>query len=151
MRKIRNYSNRNFKKKRSRDSLSGEKRSELMTKIKSRGTRFEKEFTDDLKNKTNKKFKRNVSSIKGKPDLVFMKEKLCVFLDSDFWHGWQYPRWKHLLKNNFWRDKIENNRRRDLLTTQHLKRRGWKVLRMWEHEIKKDKEKAIRKVIKFLK
>lgn len=151
MRKTRNYLNRNFKKQRSKDKLSKNKRSELMSKIRSRDTKFEKEFIADLEKKTKKKFKINVTSIKGKPDIIFEKEKICIFLDSDFWHGWQYPRWKHLLKNDFWREKIEKNRKRDLLTTQYLKRQGWKVLRIWEHGIQKNPEKAAQKVIKFLK
>jgi len=122
-----------------------------MSRIRSRDTEFEKKVIAELKKKTKKKFKINVTSIRGKPDIVFEKEKLCVFLDSDFWHGWQYPRWKHLLKNDFWRKKIENNRKRDLLTTQHLKRKSWKVLRIWEHEIKKNPKKASKKTVTFLK
>ncbi len=149
--RIKNYSGRNFKKKRSRDVLSQKKRSFLMSKISSRGTKFEKEFIAPLKKCTKKSFKINVSNIKGKPDIVFVKEKVCIFLDSDFWHGWQYSRWKHLLKNNFWRKKIENNRLRDRKTTSYLCSRGWKVLRFWEHEIKKNPEKAIKKVIAVLK
>jgi DNA mismatch endonuclease, patch repair protein len=150
MRKARNYSNRNFKKQRSKDKLSSHQRSERMSGIRSRDTKFEKEFIVDLKKKIKKSFETNVTSIKGKPDIVFKKDKVCVFLDSDFWHGWQYPRWKHLLKNDFWREKIEKNRKRDLLTTQYLKRKNWKVLRIWEHEIRKNLEKAIGKVIKIL-
>ncbi len=72
------------------------------------------------------------------------------FLASDFWHGWQYPRWKHLLKNDFWRNKIENNRRRDRRTTQFLRRDGWKVIRIWEHEIKKGTTKNIELIINSL-
>lgn len=131
--------------------LSKDKRSERMSKIRSRNTKFEKEFVLDLKKKTKKRFKTNVAAIKGKPDVVFVKDKACVFLDSDFWHGWQYPRWKHLLKNDFWREKIEKNRKRDLLTTRYLKRSGWRVLRVWEHEIKKDSKLVTEKIEKFLK
>jgi len=151
MRKIRNYSSRNFKKQRSKDKLSKNKRSDLMSKIRSRDTKFEREFISALKKTTKIKLKINVALIKGKPDIVFEKEKLCVFLDSDFWHGWQYPRWKHLLKNDFWWGKIENNRKRDRKTTIYLRKKGWKVLRIWEHEIKKNPEKVISKIIKFLK
>ena len=78
-----------------------------MSKIRSKETKFEREFILRLKKSTRKKFKVNVTSIKGKPDIVFEKHKVCVFLDSDFWHGWQYPRWKHLLKDDFWREKIK--------------------------------------------
>ncbi|OJI06596.1 hypothetical protein BK004_02820 [bacterium CG10_46_32] len=107
-----------------------------MSKIRSRDTKFEKEFIALLKKETHKKFLTNESSIKGKPDIVFVKSRVCVFLDSAFWHGWQYPRWKHLLKNDFWREKIEKNRKRDKKTTAYLRRNGWIVMRFWEHQIK---------------
>src|SRR3990167_10097879 len=138
MKKTKNYLNRNFKKERSEDLLATKKRSELMSKIRSRNTKFEREFIYALKKSTRKKFKTNVVSIKGKPDIVFQKEKVCIFLDSNFWHGWYYPRWKHLLKNDFWKKKIENNRARDRKNTAYLRNNDWKVVRVWGHEIKKD-------------
>jgi len=147
MKKTKNYLNRNFKKERSDDLLPIKKRSELMSKIRSRDTKFEREFIVSLRKATRKKFKTNVTSIKGKPDIVFQKDRVCVFLDSDFWHGWYYPRWKHLLKNDFWREKIENNRRRDRKTTAYLGENGWAVLRFWEHQIKNPDE-SIKKILK---
>lgn len=122
------------------DIFSKNKRSEVMTKIRSSNTKFEELFVCELKKRTKRQFKRNVADIKGKPDIVFEKEKLCVFLDSDFWHGWQFPRWKESLKNDFWREKIENTRKRDKKTTAYLRRSGWKVIRIWEHQIKNDTE-----------
>jgi len=112
-----------------------------MSKIRSKDTKFESEFISLLKKEDIKGFKLNVKDIKGKPDIVFKKEKICIFLDSDFWHGWQYPRWKHLLKNDFWREKIEKNRKRDKKITQYLRRKEWKVIRIWEHDIKKYESK----------
>ncbi|OGE03347.1 hypothetical protein A3B21_04260 [Candidatus Uhrbacteria bacterium RIFCSPLOWO2_01_FULL_47_24] len=147
MKKTKNYLNRNFKKERSEDLLPIKKRSELMSKIRSRDTKFEREFIVSLRKTTRKKFQTNVSSIKGKPDIVFQQDKVCVFLDSDFWHGWYYPRWKHLLKNDFWREKIENNRKRDRKTTAYLSKKGWTILRFWEHKIKNPDE-SIRKILK---
>ena len=78
---------------------------------------------------------------------MFFKYKVCIFLDSDFWHGWQYPRWKHLLKDDFWRNKIEKNRLRDKKVTLYLKKEGWKVLRFWEHQIKKDPSKVLSRIL----
>ena len=151
MRKTRNYLNRDFKKKRSADTLSSKKRSDLMSKVRSKDTKFEKDFIVALRKSIRKKFKTNVASIKGKPDIVFQKEKVCVFLDSDFWHGWYYSRWRHLLKNDFWREKIENNRKRDKKTTIYLRRNGWIVLRFWEHALKKNSEMAVKKITKTLR
>jgi DNA mismatch endonuclease (patch repair protein) len=150
MKRIQNYLDRNFKKSRAKDALSKRVRSALMSKIRSKETKFEQDFIYYLRKATKKKFETNVSSIKGKPDIVFLRQRVCVFLDSDFWHGWYYPRWRHLLKNDFWRDKIENNRRRDKRTTAYLKRNNWTVLRFWEHQIKSDYENAFEKIIKYI-
>ena len=151
MKKTKNYLNRNFKKERSDDLLPTKKRSELMSKIRSRGTKFEQEFIVSLRKATRKKFQTNVASIKGKPDMVFQKDKICIFLDSNFWHGWYYPRWKHLLKNDFWREKIENNRSRDRKTTAYLRKNGWTVLRYWEHQLKSGAPEIIKKIIEAIK
>jgi len=121
-----------------------------MSKIKSRYTMFEKDFARELKKRTKHRFARNVQLIKGKPDIVFAGIKACVFLDSDFWHGWQYPRWKHLLKNDFWRDKIEKNRTRDRNITTYLRGNGWRVLRIWEHSIKNNIGLQVDKIIAML-
>jgi len=150
MKRTKNYLNRNFKKERSDDLLPTKKRSELMAKIRSRDTKFEQEFIVSLRKVTRKKFQTNVSSIKGKPDIVFQKDKVCVFLDSDFWHGWYYPRWKHLLKNNFWQEKIENNRRRDRKTTIYLRKNGWIVLRYWEHQLKENRKAILKEICERL-
>ena len=149
-RKTRNYQGRDFNKKRGPDRISEKRRSYVMSTVKSKGTKFETDFIALLNSKTAKSFECNVREIKGKPDIVFMISKVCVFLDSDFWHGWQYPRWKHLLKNDFWRDKIEKNRVRDKRTTALLRRRGWKVMRVWEHNIKKDAENEISKILELV-
>lgn len=129
-----------------KDKLSKEKRSALMSKIRSSNTKFEKDFIDELSKRTKLKFSTHVKEIRGTPDIVFFKRNLCVFLDSDFWHGWQYPRWKMSLKDDFWRNKIEKNRRRDKLIISYLRRKGWKVVRLWEHLIKKDINQAINKI-----
>lgn len=150
MKKTKNYLNRNFKKKRNDDLLPTKRRSELMSKIRSRDTKFEREFIVSLRKATRKKFQTNVALIKGKPDIVFQKVKVCIFLDSDFWHGWYYPKWRHLLKNNFWRKKIENNRKRDRKITAYLRKNNWAAIRFWEHEIKKDPKQAVAKIKKTL-
>lgn len=135
MSKIRNYLGRNLRSRRKKDILSKKDRSVLMSGIRSKKTSFELKFFRELKNR-GVEFKAHPKDIFGHPDLVITNSKTCVFLDSDFWHGWQYPRWKHKLKNDFWRQKIENNRRRDKLITRKLRTDGWRVVRLWEHDIK---------------
>ncbi len=150
-RKIKNYLGRNFNKERTVDKISKERRSAVMSKIRSRDTKFEEDFIQALRRSTKMRFEKNVHLIKGKPDIVFRKAMVCVFLDSDFWHGWQYPRWKHLLKNDFWREKIENNRARDRRTTLFLRKHGWSVIRIWEHAIKNKINLEIQKIIRALR
>lgn len=149
-RKIRNYLGRNFQRKNSGDKISQEKRSALMSKIRSKKTKLEVEFINLLKKETKYRFLTHQRSIKGNPDIVFKSKKICVFIDSDFWHGWQFPRWKNTLKNDFWREKIQKNRLRDRKITAFLRKDGWVVIRIWEHNIKKDSEKALEKVLDWM-
>lgn len=148
--KTSNYLGRNLAKERGPDRISEKERSAVMSRIRSRGTKLESEFIDRLRANTRKSFRQNVKEIRGTPDIVFDRYRVCVFLDSDFWHGWQYPRWRHLLKNDFWRNKIESNRTRDKKNTAWLRRNGWNVVRIWEHNIKKDVDREIDKILKLI-
>lgn len=142
----RNYAGRNFKRQRMPDKQSLISRSSQMAKIRSKNTKFEEEFIHLLRSEIQNKFVTHVKNLKGTPDIVFENEKVCIFLDSDFWHGWQYPRWKHLLKDEFWREKISNNRKRDIRNTRILKKARWKVIRIWEHEINRDLCKTLNRL-----
>jgi DNA mismatch endonuclease (patch repair protein) len=148
---FRNYLGRNFNKERTPDIISKKQRSNLMSRIRSKNTAFESSFIKTLNTQGGIRFTRHVKSLRGNPDIVFLGRRLCVFLDSDFWHGWQYPRWKHLLKNDFWRDKIIANRKRDRRTTEYLREQGWIVIRLWEHSIKADPIRQIKRIERFLK
>ena len=148
--KIKNYSGRNFNRRRTADCLTRSKRSSLMSKIRSRNTAFEEDFKRELKKLLKGSFDSYCSDIKGKPDFAFRKQKVCLFLDSDFWHGWQYPRWRHLLKDDFWRNKIERNRFRDRSVTRYLRSKGWKVVRIWEHALKCDSTRCVDEIRRVL-
>jgi len=146
-----NSLNRNFSKERNSDSLTASERSQRMSLIRSKSTKFEQSFIAVLEKQTRKTFSINDANVLGKPDIVFAKYRVCIFLDSNFWHGWQYPRWKHLLKNDFWREKIERNRMRDKKVTRKLRAEGWAVLRFWEHQLIKNQFACVKKVIDSLK
>lgn len=148
--RTRNNLNRDFSKERDLDKLTISERSQRMSLIRSRSTKFEQDFIAALKRRTRKTFTTNDNNLLGKPDIIFKKYKVCIFLDSNFWHGWQYPRWKHLLKNDFWREKIERNRLRDRRVTQKLRAEGWVVLRFWEHQLKKNQSICMKKIIDTL-
>ncbi len=78
---------------------------------------------------------RRGSRLPGRPDFVFPKAQLAIFVDGDFWHG--HPRRFKLPTSNvgYWRSKIEGNRARDRLVTERLKGMGWRVLRIWESHL----------------
>lgn len=86
---------------------------------------------------------RRGSVIIGKPDFVFPKLKLAVFVDGCFWHGCS----KHGVKpkNNavFWLKKISGNQVRDRLVTKKLRQKGWRVVRIWEHELTRKNERRL--------
>lgn len=88
------------------------------------------------------RFRKNVESIPGKPDIVFPAAKVIVFCDGDFWHGrnWRVLKKKLAVGANaaYWRAKILSNIARDRQNTTSLQRSGWTVLRLWESDIKRD-------------
>lgn len=92
------------------------------------------------------RFRKHVKTLPGSPDAVFPKEKIAVFIDGDFWHGYRLPAWEHKLKD-FWKNKIRKNRQRDQKNFRKLRRAGWQVLRIWQHEIKKDPEACIDRIV----
>lgn len=83
----------------------------------------------------------------GKPDLVFPRYKLAIFVDGCFWHG--CPTHFKMPTNNadYWADKIERNQRRDGLVREMLERMDYHVRRLWEHEVKREPGAVLRKVI----
>src|SRR5207249_4773583 len=88
------------------------------------------------------RFRKNVETMPGKPDIVFPSAKVIVFCDGDFWHGRNWPVLKRKLaigsNASYWRAKIASNIKRDRLRTASLKRDGWIVIRLWESDIKRD-------------
>lgn len=86
------------------------------------------------------RYRKNVKSIFGKPDLAFIGKKVAVFCDSEFWHGYDWENRKNDFKvhQDFWISKIERNIARDKEVTDRLQQEGWLVLRFWGNEIQSD-------------
>lgn len=86
------------------------------------------------------RYRKNVKEIYGKPDIVFVKKKIAVFVDGEFWHGydWENKKKEHKSNQEFWYKKIEQNMERDKTVNEKLTKDGWTVLRFWGNEIKKD-------------
>lgn len=93
---------------------------------------------------------RLASKLPGKPDIVFPAKKLVVFIDGCFWHKCPYCYIRPKSNRSFWDKKVRANKQRDKEVTKLLKKRGWKVVRIWEHRINKSAEKAAQKVISAL-
>jgi DNA mismatch endonuclease (patch repair protein) len=122
-------------------------RSDLMRKIKAKNTTPEIILRKALWNEGIRYRKENKGII-GNPDIVIKKYRLAIFIDGEFWHGFNWKEKKEKIKSNreYWIKKIEKNIARDKLNNQLLKEQNWIVLRFWEHEIKRDLKKCVEKV-----
>lgn len=121
-----------------------------MSRIKSKNTGFEQKVFAELRRR-GLRFQKHYTKVIGKPDLALPRAKKAVFLHSDFWHGWRMPLWEHILPSEFWRDKLKRNRARDQKVVRALRRRGWRVLVVWEHQIDRAPTMAIGRIVDFLK
>ena len=110
-----------------------------MKQVKNKDSAIEIELRKELWNR-GLRYRKNVTKIFGKPDLVFNGKKVAVFCDSEFWHGYNWEERKKDFKSHqeFWIPKIERNMQRDIEVTAELQKQGWKVLRFWGNEIKKN-------------
>jgi DNA mismatch endonuclease (patch repair protein) len=86
---------------------------------------------------------RRKAPVFGKPDFVFPKHKLAVFVDGCFWHGCPIHATQPKQNAEFWRAKIARNQARDRLVTRTLRAKGWRVMRIWEHELNRKYEKRL--------
>ena len=114
------------------DMFTKEKRSSIMSGIRSNGNcSTELRLIAIMKRFRITGWRRGIK-LPGKPDFVFQKARVVVFVDGDFWHG--NPRGKRLPKSNieYWQKKIEGNIARDKENTKRLKRLRWRVIRIWE-------------------
>jgi DNA mismatch endonuclease (patch repair protein) len=130
------------------DKISKEKRSELMSAIRSKNTKPEVALRKTLFAK-GCRYRIHYGALKI--DIAFPKKKVAIFVDGCFWHG--CPLHSHLPKSNkeYWVPKLTKNKIRDIETTKQLENEGWLVLRFWEHELKSDSEISDRIIVKLSK
>ena len=121
------------------DKLTPEQRRKNMQAIKNKDSEIEIKLRKELWNR-GLRYRKNVKSVYGHPDLAFIGKKVAVFCDSEFWHGYDWENRKNDIKTrrDFWIPKIERNIHRDKEVTEELQRQGWVVLRFWGKEIKKN-------------
>lgn len=128
------------------DVLTPEQRKKNMKSIRSKDTSIELCLRKALWNK-GYRYRKNYKKIPGTPDIAITKYKIAVFCDSEFFHGKDWQSLKmHLAKadrGEYWINKIQKNIERDKWVNLELERIGWKVIRFWGKEIKKDPDNCI--------
>jgi len=133
------------------DVFTKTKRSEVMSRIRGHGNKATELALLRLFRAHRITGWRRRQPVFGKPDFVFPKRKLAVFVDGCFWHG--CPRHATQPKNNaaFWQKKFAANQARDRLVTRALRRAGWRVLRVWEHELtSRNQSRLLRRIYRAL-
>ena len=113
------------------DELNPERN--LRSLLQKAGLRFRKNY-------------RPIPSLKCKADIVFPSRKLCIFVDGCFWHGCSRHFKCPSTNPAWWQEKINATKNRDLRQAALLRSHGWRVLRFWEHQVRADADRAVRKV-----
>ena len=127
------------------DCFKPKERSRIMSRIRSNGNySTEVRFIRIMRRYGVAGWRRR-SQLPGRPDFIFTKCKVAVFIDGDFWHG--NPKKFRVPKSNrpYWQEKITGNRKRDRRVSKELKTLGWRVIRFWESSLS-DEEAIIAKL-----
>lgn len=121
------------------DIVSKNVRSHIMAQIRSFDNKTtEKAFIQMLRRNSIKGWRRT-SQLFGKPDFVFPSLHVAVFIDGCFWHNCPKHYRRPSSNVSYWQEKIARNQRRDKEVNRMLRKKGWRVIRVWEHEIKSDR------------
>jgi DNA mismatch endonuclease (patch repair protein) len=116
------------------DIFSKKKRSEIMSKVRNKDSKIEVEFRKKLW-AAGYRYRKNATNYFGKPDIVLPKYKTVIFIDSCFWHGCKKHGSIPTTRTKFWTEKIERNKARDKEVNKHYGKEGWRVIRVWEHDL----------------
>lgn len=132
------------------DKFTKEKRSQIMAAIHSKDTHStERRLRAGLASAGISGWRMNAKDLAGKPDFVFDDKKVAIFVDGCFWHGCKCKRVSKTHRS-FWKHKIETNIARDRKVSRVLRRQGWKVVRIKEHELKASVSKTVEKIQRIL-
>ncbi len=124
------------------DTVSKQKRSEIMSLVKSKDSKIETLFRKELW-KAGFRYHKNSGKYFGKPDIVLPKYKKAIFVDSCFWHGCKKHCRIPTARKKYWTEKITRNIARDKEVSKYYKKQGWKIFRIWEHDLKNKIAKII--------
>jgi DNA mismatch endonuclease (patch repair protein) len=134
------------------DVFTPEKRSAIMSRIRGSGNKNTELRLIELFRAAGITGWRRKQPIHGRPDFVFPKNRIAVFVDGCFWHG--CPRHFTLPSNNrkFWTEKLAANQARDRQVTRTLRAAGWRVVRIWEHALSfRNAERTVNSLLSLLK
>ena len=133
------------------DVFDGKKRSEIMKKVRSRNNKStELKLIQVFRENSIKGWRRGYP-VKGHPDFVFLDKKIAVFVDGCFWHGHDCRNTRPADHAEYWAKKRERNIRHDKEVTAMFEQRGWRVMRIWEWEVKKKNRELLLRKIESLK
>lgn len=123
-----------------------------MSRVRAKGTGIEKMMGSELWNSGLRGYRKNLKGVIGTPDFCWNKQKIAVFCDSSFWHGynWRKEKAKIKVRKKFWFKKIKDNIARDKDVNRKLRKDGWKVLRFWDFKIKNNPKKCAQKIVLVL-
>lgn len=120
-------------------------RSKTMAKIKGSDSKPELMLRKALW-KEHIRYRIHRKDLPGRPDLVIEKYQLAIFIDGDFWHGYEWQQRKPKTNQQFWIPKIERNMQRDRFVNHALQSLGYVVMRFWEHEIKRNLNASVNQI-----
>ena len=129
------------------DNLTKEQRSYAMSRIRSQGNSSTEQTLMMAMRRAGLSGWRRNSSLCGRPDFVFPKFRTAVFVDGCYWHGCVKCGLRSKSNTGYWAPKIEGNRTRDKSNTRSLRRDGWQVVRIWEHDLRANPLKCLKKVL----
>jgi DNA mismatch endonuclease (patch repair protein) len=129
------------------DNLTKEQRSYAMSRIRSRGNSSTEAALITVMRAAGISGWRRKSALRGRPDFVFARFRTVVFVDGCYWHGCRKCCLGSKSNGEYWGPKIEGNAQRDRRNTKELRAAGWKVVRIWEHELKMNPMKCIKKIM----
>ena len=118
------------------DVFTKAKRSQVMAAIRSTGNKATELKLVSIFHSTGIKGWRRRQPLTGRPDFVFRRERVVVFVDGCFWHGCRSHCRMPKSRQEYWQPKIDRNKSRDLKVRAVLKEKGWRVVRIWEHALK---------------
>jgi DNA mismatch endonuclease (patch repair protein) len=129
------------------DNLTPEQRHKSMSHIRSNDTSVEVLLRKALWHE-GIRYRKNIKSLPGKPDITITKYKIVIFCDGELWHGKDWEIRKENIKTNrdYWIPKIERNMARDIENEKKLENMGWTVIRFWGKEIKKNLMECVNEI-----